>query len=70
MVYPKRHQKDHVENKSFVEAAKIKCSGIVHKGHTFADVANPFKGVFTNSFTVKEASSTSPQSSSPPLSNS
>jgi hypothetical protein len=59
-----------VENKSFSEAAQIKRSGTVHKGHTFADVANRLKSVVTNSFTVKEASSSSPQSSSPPLSNS
>lgn len=59
-----------VENKFFAEAAQVKRLGIVHKGHTFADVANPHKGVLTNSFTVKEASSTSPQSSFQPLFNS
>jgi hypothetical protein len=58
-----------VENKSFAEAIQIKRLGTIHKGHTLADVANPFKGVFTNSFTVKEASFTSTQSSLPPLSN-
>jgi hypothetical protein len=59
-----------VENRSFAEAAQIKRLGTVHKGHTFADVVNPLKSVVTNSFTVKEASSSSLQSSFPPLSNS
>jgi hypothetical protein len=59
-----------IENKYFAEAVQIKSSSTVHKSHTFADVVNPFKGVFTNSFTVKEASSTYPKSSFTHISNS
>jgi hypothetical protein len=71
MVYPKGHQKDHGgRTQFFAEVTQIKRSGTVQKDHTFTDDANPFKGVFTNSFTVKEASSTSPQSFFLHLSNS